>query len=382
MDVSFFVPVYRPNAEWLDSAVRSIVKVARLSARKVEILLGDDGSPESCLPLLTEYEKEFPGLVRAFRFPENRGIGSTSCALVDLASGRYVASFDQDDIMLPFDLDVAVDFLDTHDEYCASYARKFLFNDNGLTGDVHGDNQSVFLQFFQPKVNINGMLIRRDFLLDCGNFKPLPFSRINQDVWLMFRLAERGRLYFDKSEPRALYRVHQQQNSAVTGGDQHDFLLMGQDLICRNSELYRQIILEDFPEGRNEHEKRLIQGLCGLALFVNQRHSTLVWRIVEHARRAYPDDYGVREVLLQLLQSKPELFQREYEQAMTDFAGNADMQYSFVSLAARQPWAGEEIRNKLRELHRECRIAPPLVTDNLPKTKKASYSWSFSGFNI
>ncbi len=387
MDVSFFIPVYKPEPKWLDAAVRSIVNVAERSRCDVELCIGDDGSPDDCFKLLAGYEKEFPGIVRAFHFPENRGVGATSCALTEKCAGRYVASFDQDDILLPFDIDKVVGFMDSHLEYCASYARKYLFNDRGLTGEIHGDAASDFLQFFQPKLNINAMLIRRDVLLAHNSFCPLPYSRINHDIWLMCRLAEDGFYHFDADNPRALYRVHGGQSSTNHGDGQQDWQLIGQYLISRHGELYREIVFGSvIPRGKDALEEKLITALCGLALFLNQKNPALMWRMVEHAVAAHPEDYGARGVLLQMLRNDKKRFDAEYRRAMDDFSRDKWAQYSFAGFALETAnlygTADETLAGEFRELYRECCTPPPIVTENLPEVKRSSYSWSMPGLKI
>lgn len=381
------MPVYKPEPRWLDSAVRSIVRVAENAGCKMELCLGDDGSPDDCFKLLAGYEKEFPEIVRAFHFPENRGVGATSCALVDRCSGRYVASFDQDDILLPFDVDRVVKFMDSHPEYSASYARKFLFNDRGLTGDVHGDAISSFLQFFQPKLNINAMLIRRDVLLAHDNFCPLPYSRINHDIWLMCRLAEDTFYHFDAEYPRALYRVHGAQSSTNHGDGQQDWQLIGQYLISKHAELYREIVFgKEIPSGGNALEEQLISGLCGLALFLNQKNPALMWRMVNQCVDRHPDDYGARGVLLQMLKNDQAGFDAEYRRAIADFAGDPRAQYSFAVFAMEAArlhgGATPELLAQFNELYHQSCDPPPIVTDNLPKIKRQSYSWSMPGIKI
>lgn len=387
-DVSFFIPVYRPRLAWLDTAVRSIVKLIRQSECRVELLLGDDGSPDGIFPALSEYEREFSGAVRAFHFPENRGVGAASCRLAELSGGRYIASFDQDDVMLPFDLDRVVKILDGHPEYGASYARKYLFDDNGLTGEVHGEGFSPFLEFFQPRININAMLIRREVLFAHGNYRPLPYSRINHDVWLMMRLAEDTLYHFDREHPRALYRVHQSQTSKSPEGDQHDFRLMGQDLICRHSALYRQLLLDpEIPRGGTPEEERLIIGLCGLAAFLNQQHPAILRRMTEHAVAAHPEDWGAREILLTILQRDEGRFQQEYRRAMRDFADDADARYTFTNLAVgtaqqRGVAVDRELMSRFQELHRICHTPPEIVKANVPAVKKSSFSWKIPDLKI
>ncbi len=387
MDVSFFMPVYKPDPKWLDAAVRSIVRAAKNSRCKVELCAGSDGSPDDCFKLLAGYEKEFPGIVRAFNFPENRGVGATSCALTELCSGRYVASFDQDDILLPFDIDRVVDFLDANVEYSGSYACKYLFNDRGLTGEVHGDAQSSFLQFFQPKININAMLIRRDVLLAHDNFSPLPYSRINHDIWLMCRLAEDTFIHFDADHPRALYRVHGAQSSTNHGDGQQDWQLIGQDLISRHGELYREIVFgKNIPRGSDALSEKLISGLCGLALFLNQKNPALMWRMVEHNIAVHPDDYGLRGVCLQMLKNDKPRFDAEYRRAMDDFAGDIRAQFSFAGFAVETARFYGALDSALTEeynaLYRQCCTPPSIVSENLPKVKRSSYSWNVPGLKI
>ena len=387
-DVSFFIPIYRPPLDWLDQAVRSIVKVIRQSECKVELLLGDDGSPDDCFPVLAGYEKEFPGLVRAFHFSENRGVGAVSTDLCKLSYGRYLASFDQDDIMLPFDVDRVVKFLDENPKYGASYAQKYLFNEKGLTGDVHGDNVSPFIQFFQPKININAMLIRRETLFAHEIFKPLPYCRINHDVWLMLRMAEDTFYHYDRDSPRALYRVHRKQSSTNRGDSQQDWFLMGQDIVCRHAELYRELVFgTKFPTGATPVEEQLIQGLCGLAVFLNQRNAPLMWRMVDHALEAHPEDYGVREIRLQLFQRDLNALGKEYRRAVDDFADDPDALYVFASAVAgiyagirKEPPA--DVLDAYRELSVRRSTPPPIVTENVPIAKKESFSWNIPTLKV
>lgn len=382
-DVSFFMPIYRPNLLWLREAVESIVALMRKSGVRSELLLGDDGSPE---PVdLEPLRAMAPELIRTWRFPVNRGIGATSTELSKLAYGRYVASFDQDDVMLPFDLDGEVEFLDGHPEFCASYAQKFLFNENGLTGDVHGDILSPFQAFFSPKVNINAMLIRREVLQAHGYFKPVPGSRINHDVWLMLRLEEDGELYFSRG-PRALYRVHGGQNSNVE--DAKDWLLIGQDIACRHPQQYRELLFADRPgAGDSPQERVLLHKLAGLVLYINQRNPVMVAKMLDYATENFPDDFGVWECRLHVMASggDPDLCLKVYRQAEERFGGNPEIMLvlsreALVAMRARGRNC-PEIADMYMRLEKRRSAPPPIVSEAMSRVRSKegprhpSYSW-------
>lgn len=332
IDVSFFIPVYNPNPDWLGEAVESIVRLCQKSRVKTELLLGDDGSPVNCRDLLAGYQQKYPDLVRVFCFEKNEGVGATSTKLAKEAKGRYIASFDQDDIMLPFDLDEEIKILDENPQYSASYAQKFLFNEYGLTGDVHGDIWSDFLAFFQPKVNINAMLIRREALASHDYFKPLPGYKIYHDTWLMIRLAEDGDLLYRNHAPRSLYRFHSNQNSSRYEEDNWEWHLTGQDVITRHGELYRGILLgENLPEGKNARENALIDRLTGLAFFLNQQRRILAVQLIEKAVACFPFDPGAHQIrLLYHRLDDGDIFDRMCAEAMSRFPGNPDAQVLFL----------------------------------------------------
>ncbi|MCQ2379496.1 MAG: glycosyltransferase [Victivallaceae bacterium] len=391
VDVSFIVGVYRANPIHLRKMLDSVLAVMKKSSVKSELLLTDDSSPDNSWAILSEYAAANPGLIRIYKHAVNAGISATRIEMTNLTSGRYVASFDQDDIMVPFDLDGAVAFLDSHPEYAASYARKYLFHDFRLTGEVHGDFQSRFNAFFTPKVNINAMLIRREKLLAHGSFMPCPGSRINDDVFLMFRLAMDCDLWFDDTMPRALYRVHDNQNSKLFDGtNQDDFRRMGMQLINLRPELYEPFTRGIVPES-DEENFRIVEGFNGLAVFLLQNDHDLTKRLLEAALERHPEDYGVWEhnILFHAMCSKNAEFENSYERALEHFADRPRMQLAFHAVKFRklvQDNNADEIEKFRRfyiDLHWSLLPAPQEMLDVLPKPpKRPTYSFTSSQFNF
>ncbi|MBP1583152.1 MAG: glycosyltransferase [Victivallales bacterium] len=383
VDASFLISVYRPHPEHFLTTVKSVLRVMREASCTSELLLCDDGSPEDCSALLEQARQLAPDMVRAWRSPQNRGIGPSRCAMVEASRGRYLASFDQDDIMLPFGLDRVIGLLDANRNYSSSDARKWLFDENGLTGEVHGNNMSRFNMLFTPKVNINAMLIRREDLLAHGSFMPCPNSPINDDVFLMIRLGADTDLHYDAEVPRALYRVHAGQNSLKYAElNSRDFPVMCQYIINQYPELYQQIQRGDIPECTPENF-RIVQGLTGIATYFNQRDYPLADHLCAVAAERHPEDSGAWEHWLilnsgsQTMEKWEDIFRRANQQ----FADNVDALFIFWLIACDRAdrlfgKVPEEVLAETRRLQSIAWAPPQIVLDNVPPpaVKKQAHS--------
>ena len=91
--ITVCVPCY--NVErYLDRCLNSIV--AHDMAGYLEVLVVNDGSKDHSLLIAREYEKRYPGIVRAID-KENGGHGSTINCALDQAKGKYFMVVDSDD---------------------------------------------------------------------------------------------------------------------------------------------------------------------------------------------------------------------------------------------------------------------------------------------
>jgi len=107
-EVSVIVPVYN-GAKHLR---RCIDSVFNCGFESIEILLLNDGSTDSSLSILMEYESSHPGKARVFSH-KNMGVARTRNRGVELARGRYILFLDQDDW---FDKDYIITFYDAIDK--------------------------------------------------------------------------------------------------------------------------------------------------------------------------------------------------------------------------------------------------------------------------
>lgn len=84
----------------------------------VEILVGEDCSPDDSREILREYEKKYPERFRMFYRETNMGTTRNLHDLLIHAKGRYIAFLETDDYWNdPQKLKKQVDFLESHSEY-------------------------------------------------------------------------------------------------------------------------------------------------------------------------------------------------------------------------------------------------------------------------
>ena len=341
-----------------------------------EVILFNDCSPDDSQRIIDEYAARYPGIIRKMRSGHNLGVGNARTEMCKAARGRYILSFDQDDIMLPFDLGGVIAMMDANPQYGASYSRKFLFNEKGLTGEVHGGSLSEFNAFFTPKININAMVIRAEVLAAHDYFRPVPDCAINDDVFLMIRLGADCNYHFDEANPRLLYRVHGNQNSLHFHHEyQKPFRWMAEYMTKQQPDLYKRILANDPPPLTPENRKWVL-GLMGAALFLNQHDRPFALSIAEKAVEMAPDDYGAWEhrLLILAIAKQHDLFLKTFDEASERFEGQPpDKEIQFISSADKyyrgilKKTLPKRFKDRYMVLSKLNSAPPPIVLENLPK---------------
>lgn len=94
MQVSIIVPIYKAE-EYLERCLNSVV---RQTHKDIEIILVDDGSPDSC-PSICDHYMEKDSRVKVIH-SENHGQSVARNKGMELASGKYISFVDADDILV------------------------------------------------------------------------------------------------------------------------------------------------------------------------------------------------------------------------------------------------------------------------------------------
>lgn len=94
--VTIIIPVYNTEA-YLDQCLQSVLGQ---TLQEIEVIAVDDGSKDSSLEILKQYEKQNPNKLRVFH-KENGGLSSTRNFALQYANGEYVGFVDSDDWINP-----------------------------------------------------------------------------------------------------------------------------------------------------------------------------------------------------------------------------------------------------------------------------------------
>ncbi len=99
------------------------------------ILVGDDGSTDGTVEIVTAFSKKYPDRIKLYTFLENHGIYENVINLYSRYNGKYLANLDGDDYWTDeHKLQIQVDLLENHPEYAACF-HDVTINSTEIIGD-------------------------------------------------------------------------------------------------------------------------------------------------------------------------------------------------------------------------------------------------------
>jgi glycosyltransferase involved in cell wall biosynthesis len=211
--ISVIMPTFNTPRRYLLLAIESVL---RQSYQGWQLCIYDDGSSAAdTLELLKEY-RERDSRIRVKFGSRNQGIGAASNQAMALATGRYVAMLDHDDVIVPEALleianalngDPAIDALYTDQAYVEA--------DGSCVQPFFKPDWSP--EMFRGVMFVNHLLaVRRTLAMDLGGFDTR-FDRA-QDFEFMLRVSEKSVKIHHL--PKVLYHWRRIQGSVAFHGDQ------------------------------------------------------------------------------------------------------------------------------------------------------------------
>lgn len=153
--ITVILPVYN-GEKYLRESILSILNQ---TYRNFELIIINDGSTDSSLEVIREYEKQDSRIIVISR--ENRGLISTLNEGIKKANGKYIARMDQDDICLPERFKKQIEFMKKNNIIlCGTYTKIIDENNNyirdGIVPITHDEILKKLYQssnpFFHPSV--------------------------------------------------------------------------------------------------------------------------------------------------------------------------------------------------------------------------------------
>lgn len=206
--ISVIMPCYN-GAAFIGAAIDSVIEQGYQG--NLEILVGDDGSTDNSLKVVSKYGS----LVRVLHHPgkENRGLMATRNLCIANAKYSLLAFLDCDDLFLPGHLQRASEFFLSRPniEFYAdagllvqSDGKHIGRKDDPHPGGIILAEEVLLNQWFPPAA----VVLRREAIIAAGGFSENMKSVEDQDLWL--RILEQQSGFYSKELGYA-YRIHDAQ---------------------------------------------------------------------------------------------------------------------------------------------------------------------------
>jgi len=138
--ISIVMPVYRPKSVWLEEAINSVMNQ---SYANWELCITDDASNDGTTEKILKRFMERDPRIKVHFSKENQHISAASNAALDLATGKWVALLDHDDVLFKHALLWIVDALNANPDAKLLYSDEAKIDESG----------KIFDPYFKPDWN-------------------------------------------------------------------------------------------------------------------------------------------------------------------------------------------------------------------------------------
>ena len=200
--ISVLMPAY--NAEkYIGEAIESVLNQ---TFKDFELIVVNDGSTDRTEEIILSFSDP---RIRYVKNEKNIGVISTRNKSVDLATGKYCALLDADDISLPQRFETQLRFFEKNPDYvlCGSWAY-IIDNKGNRTGKIKfidSDNLLKISYLFSNALVNSSIMLKTDIL---KKFKYRPEILISEDFDLFLRMVNAGLKIANLPEYLIKYRWH------------------------------------------------------------------------------------------------------------------------------------------------------------------------------
>jgi len=211
--ISVVVPIFKVE-KYLGRCIDSIICQ---TYKNFELILVDDGSPDTCPQICDEYGANYPNIQVIHQ--ENAGLSAARNAGIDIAKGKYITFIDSDDFVKEDFLEILINnmlYYDVQISMC-SFTRVY----NVLESDISNSNADVKIKILNDE---NAMEMILDNQVKCTAWAKLyytslfdglryPVGKLMEDMFLTPMLFQKAK--FIAVSDQQLYYYNQESNSII-----------------------------------------------------------------------------------------------------------------------------------------------------------------------
>ena len=144
--ISIIIPIYKQE-KYLRDCVDSVIKQ---TYNNIEIILVDDGSPDTCPAICDEYKAQDKRVIVLHK--SNAGVSAARNSGIDIATGEWIVFVDSDDVISNIHIETLVNHI------CSSDILTCVGICNSLDGMTIGDNNfnSIDIFTFKNYISLHG----------------------------------------------------------------------------------------------------------------------------------------------------------------------------------------------------------------------------------
>lgn len=158
-----------------------------------QLIMCEDGSQDATYNVAQRIQKSYPDKIILLRNQKNLGLNETLNRCLAVATGKYIARQDADDLSLPDRLRLEVDFLDHHPEYALVSGCKDHFDSEGFWGNfVEIEKPTMKDIFFGPPFCHPACMMRAEALRKIGGYSVAKRLLRVEDYHLWYKFYRAG----------------------------------------------------------------------------------------------------------------------------------------------------------------------------------------------
>ncbi|WP_195467466.1 glycosyltransferase [Clostridium sp. D43t1_170807_H7] len=207
--VSIIMGIY--NCE--NTIRESIESIINQTYKNWELIMCDDCSSDNTYAIANEYRKQYPQKIKLIKNEKNITLAPTLNNCLKIATGKYIARQDGDDISIQDRLEKQVEFLEKNSTYDLVSTQMISFDKNGIKG-VRG----ITVEEPTKLIMINGtafchatILTKKSVYDKLNGYNVKGYTKRCEDIDLWFRFFENEFKGYNLKE--ALYMVRDDDSS-------------------------------------------------------------------------------------------------------------------------------------------------------------------------